>query len=66
MGVDYELAAGPSRPGKRDEMLEQTGQRRYPAIEFEDGTWYREESREMETTIRDGKLSERGGGAPSS
>ena len=33
-----------------------TGQRRYPAIEFEDGTWYREESKDMERRIREGKL----------
>jgi hypothetical protein len=43
-------------------MIEHTGQRLYPAIEFEDGTWYREESIEMETTIRNGELLERGGG----
>jgi hypothetical protein len=34
MGVDYELAPGHSRPSKRDEMMEHTGQRFYPAIEF--------------------------------
>jgi len=37
MGVDYGLAPGPSRPSKRDEMMKHTGQRLYPAIEFEDG-----------------------------
>jgi hypothetical protein len=37
MGVDYELAPGPSRPSKRDEMMKHTGQRLYPAMEFEDG-----------------------------
>jgi hypothetical protein len=37
-------------------MVEHTGQRLYPAIEFEDGSWYREESKAMDTTIRDGKL----------
>jgi hypothetical protein len=56
MRIDYELAPGPSWPSKRDEMIEHTGQKLYPAIEFEDGTWYREESRDMEKTIRDGKL----------
>ena len=34
------------------------------AIEFEDGTWYREESKAMEKTIRDGKLMERAQAAP--
>jgi hypothetical protein len=43
-------------------MIEHTGQRLYPAIEFQDGTWYREESRDMETTIRDGELLKCGGG----
>ena len=63
MGIDYELAPGPSRPSKRDEMIEHTGQKLYPAIEFEDGTWYREESKDVEKTIRDGKLVERARGA---
>ena len=40
-----------------------TGQRLYPAIEFEDGTWYREQSKDMVRTIRDGKLMERAGGS---
>ena len=61
MGVAYGLAPGPYRPSKRDQMLEHTGQRLYPAIEFEDGTWYREESEEMTKTIRAGKLMERAG-----
>jgi hypothetical protein len=56
MGIDYEVAPGPSRLSKRDTMIEHTGQRLYPAIELEDGTWYREESKDMEQTIRDGKL----------
>jgi len=56
MGIDYELAPGPSRPSKRHELLEHTGQRLYPAIELEDGTWYREESADMVKTIRDGNL----------
>jgi hypothetical protein len=59
MGIDYELAPGPLRRSKRDELAEHTGQSLYPAIEFEDGSWYREESKEMEKTIRDGKLMER-------
>ena len=33
----------------------------YPAIEFENGTWYREESKEMERTIREGRLMEKAG-----
>jgi hypothetical protein len=58
MGIDYELVPGPSRLSKRNQMLEHTGQKFYPAIEFEDGTWYREESKDMASAIRDGKLTE--------
>ena len=38
--------------------VEKTGARKYPWIEFEDGSIYREESKEMAQRIRDGKLSE--------
>ena len=31
MGVDYEIAKGPLRRAKRDEMVEHTGQAQYPA-----------------------------------
>jgi len=68
MGVDFELAPGPLRRSKRDEMEQHTGQRLYPAIEFEDGSWYREQSKDMAQTIRGGKLMEKatGSGAPAS
>ena len=39
-------------------------QRMYPAIEFEDGSWYREESKDMEATIRAGRLMEKAGSQP--
>jgi hypothetical protein len=58
MNIEYTIAPGPVRRSKRDDMEEHTGQRLYPAIEFEDGTWYREESKDMEKAIRDGKLRE--------
>jgi hypothetical protein len=63
MGIEYEVVKGPLRRSKRDELDTNTGQRLYPAIEFEDGTFYREESKDMERTIRDGKLMERAGTA---
>ena len=59
MGIDYERVPGPVRRSKRGLMEEHTGQRLYPAIEFEDGSWYREESKDMEATIRAGKLDEK-------
>jgi hypothetical protein len=63
-GVEYELVTGPwpSRK-KRAAVIGGTGQTSYPAIEFEDGSWYREESKEMERTIREGRLMERQGAA---
>jgi glutaredoxin len=57
-GVDYEVVPGPVRGGKRDELEQLSGQRKYPVIEFEDGSIYREESKEMAARIRDGKLFE--------
>jgi hypothetical protein len=56
MGVDFELAPGPLLRSKRDLLREKTGQAQYPAIEFEDGTWYREQSKDMEKRIREGRL----------
>lgn len=55
-GVAYEVVTGPLRPGKRNELEQLSGQRKYPAIEFEDGRVYREESTDMAARIRDGKL----------
>jgi glutathione S-transferase len=57
-GVEYEVAEGPARPGKRDDLERLSGQRKYPAIEFEDGSVYREESAEMAKRIEAGKLFE--------
>ncbi|HEY4414010.1 MAG TPA: glutathione S-transferase N-terminal domain-containing protein [Gaiellaceae bacterium] len=60
-GVAYEVVPGPVRRSKRDSMESHTGQRLYPAIEFENGTWYREQSADMARTIRDGRLMEKSG-----
>ena len=56
MGVDYELVPGPLRRGKRDELEALSGQRQYPVLVLEDGTVYREQSKDMERRIRDGGL----------
>ena len=40
-------------------MIEGTGQPLYPVIQVEDGSWYREELKEMERTIREGRLREK-------
>ena len=55
-GIDYEVVKGPLRPGKRNELDQLSGQRKYPVIEFEDGTAYHEESKDMAERIRAGKL----------
>jgi glutathione S-transferase len=55
-GVEYELVKGPLRRGKRDEIERLSGQRKYPVIEFEDGTGYRDESSAMAARIESGEL----------
>jgi glutathione S-transferase len=55
-GIEYEVVKGPLRPGKRDQLEELSGQRKYPAIEFEDGRIYRDESKAMAERIRAGEL----------
>jgi glutathione S-transferase len=55
-GVEYELVKGPLRRGKRDDLERLSSQRIYPVIEFEDGSAYRAESKEMVERIRSGRL----------
>ena len=62
-GIEYEIVKGPLRRGKRDDVQRMSGQHMYPVIEFEDGSVYRAESKEMAETIRAGKLDEKRGGA---
>jgi hypothetical protein len=63
MGIEYERVNLPSGRGNRSDVEAITGQKKYPAIQFEDGSVYREESKDMERTIRDGKLMEKARGA---
>jgi hypothetical protein len=65
-GIEYEIVKGPLRRGKRGGVEQMTGQHKYPVIEFEDGSVYREESTQMAETIRAGKLDEKRGVRPSS
>jgi glutathione S-transferase len=65
-GIEYKVVKGPLRPGKRDELERVSGQRKYPAIEFEDGSAYREESADMAERIRAGRLFEAVGDDPTS
>ncbi len=59
-GVEYELVKEGSafKKSSREQTVEQTGQRKFPWIEFEDGSVYRAESKEMAETIQVGKLGE--------
>ena len=64
MEVEYEIVPGSPMPwqrSRRTELIEKTGGNRYPAIEFENGRVYREESKDMERTIRAGRLFEKAG-----
>ena len=65
-GIEYELVKGPVRPSKRDEVQRLSGQRKYPVIEFEDGSAYREESSDMAATIAAGRLDEKRAESPDS
>jgi glutathione S-transferase len=65
-GIEYEVVKGPLRPGKRDDLERLSGQRKYPAIEFENGEVYRDESADMAERIRDGRLFESQGPATAS
>ena len=56
-GVNYEIVKE-KYFGARPETVERTGQKRFPWIEFEDGSVYREESKDMAARIREGKLTE--------
>lgn len=57
-GIEYEVVKGPLRPGKRNDLEQLSGQRKYPTIEFEDGRVYRDESASMAERIRAGQLFE--------
>ena len=60
-GVEYELVQEGSafKGSSREQTIERTGQKKFPWIEFENGSVYREESKDMAATIRAGKLDEK-------
>ncbi|MGI9557573.1 MAG: glutaredoxin family protein [Solirubrobacterales bacterium] len=61
-GIDYEIVKVPTKRSQRAEVVELSGQRLVPVIEFEDGSSYRAHSKEMAATIRAGNLSDQAGG----
>lgn len=54
-GIDYEVVEGPLRRGKRDAVARLSGQRRYPVIELENGSAFRDESKVMAAEIASGR-----------
>ena len=57
-GIDYEVVKGPLSKGKRTAVQKLSGQSLYPVVEFEDGTAYRAQSKDMAAKIRAGRLFE--------
>ena len=55
-GVQYEVVRLPASRRNRSDVEALSGQRKYPVIEFEDGTVYRDESKAMAETIKSGQL----------
>ena len=65
-GIDYEVIKEPTLPrSRRTDVIELTGQQMLPVIEFEDGSAYRAESKDMAEAIRAGKLFEQAGAGAS-
>jgi len=56
-GINYEVVKE-KYLGPREETVRRTGQKRFPWVEFEDGSVYREESKDMAQRISEGKLTE--------
>lgn len=61
-GIEYEIVKAPLLPRSRRKDVERiSGQTWLPVIEFEDGSAYRAESKDMAATISAGKLFEQAG-----
>ena len=56
-GIEYEVVKHSHLRGRRDEVEEKTGQRALPVIELDDGRWIREDSKDLEARIREGRLT---------
>jgi glutaredoxin len=62
-GIEYQVVKGSAFRGKRDALEQLSGQRLFPLIEFEDGSVYREHSKDMAATIAAGALDSKRGSA---
>jgi glutathione S-transferase len=56
-GIEYELVKEPALRRNRTEYEQRAGTRVLPAIEFEDGTILREDSKDLIERIRTGTLT---------
>ena len=56
-GINYEVVKE-KYFGPREETVRHTGQKRFPWIEFEDGSVYREESKDMARRVGEGQLEQ--------
>ena len=57
-GIQYEVVRHPAFPrGRRKDYIALTGQRLFPAIQLEDGSVIREETKDLVERIREGRLS---------
>jgi glutathione S-transferase len=55
-GIAYEIVKHGFTKGPRPSLEKLSGQRLLPVIEFEDGSTYRAQSRDMAARVRAGKL----------
>ena len=55
-GIPYEVVKHGYTKGKRPAIQDLSGQNKLPVIEFEDGTAYRAESKDMAERIEAGRL----------
>ena len=62
-GIDHEVVKEPALPrSRRKDVIRMSGQKWLPVVEFEDGSAYRAESKDMAAEINAGKLFEHAGG----
>jgi hypothetical protein len=57
-GIPHEHVKEPLRRSKRTNVREHTGQAKLPAIELEDGTWIRAESKDLVRRVEAGEFSQ--------
>ena len=57
-GVPFEVVTGPLLRGRRTQLMKDTGQKLYPAIERADGTWVKREARELVEMIEAGEFGQ--------